>query len=231
MKFIITFFMLSLTMSSIAKSQKLEGRAFNEKGELVYIEKHEVNYQDKLVSSKVRYLRPDSDEILAELEINYAPSQILPNSKFQDLRTSRVNEISWIEEEQKIKVSSREDKDSDLKSTTIDVSQNLLSAHGINNFIRQNFDELSKEGASKKFKFVVPIRQEAYDFKVLPSKINETEVVFTIKVNNWFIRMFAPEIRLVFDKETKRIIRFEGLSNITKADGETQDVIVKYTYL
>lgn len=231
MRPLLIIFFSFISLNAFPKTQKLIGKAYNKDGKLLYIEKHEYQYDLKAISSDVKYFRPDSKSAFAELSVDFSPSQTLPNSKFIVHRTGKMDEISWVIDAKKVKVIAKNNKDSELLGREFKVESDLISAHGINHFIIAHFDQLSTVDGSKEFKLIVPPRQVAYDFKIKSSAINEKELVLTVNISNWLMRLFAPSIKLIYEKTSKRFIRFEGSSNLAAEDGIGQDVIVEFTYL
>ena len=51
-----------------------------------------------------------------------------------------------------------------------------------------------------------------------------------LELDNWLLAVFAPSLKLVYDKSNRRLIEYEGLSNIPDSGGDRQDVRIIYEY-
>jgi hypothetical protein len=51
-----------------------------------------------------------------------------------------------------------------------------------------------------------------------------------LEVDNWFLRLFAPHIDVEYGFRQRRLLRYEGISNLEDASGEHDKVVITYTY-
>ena len=51
-----------------------------------------------------------------------------------------------------------------------------------------------------------------------------------LKLANWFLGVFAPELQLTYDKKNKKLLQYQGVSNIKDDSGSNQDVTIRYQY-
>lgn len=47
-------------------------------------------------------------------------------------------------------------------------------------------------------------------------------------MNNWFIRLFAEELKVVYEEKSFRLKSFTGRSNVPDDRGEPQHLIITY---
>ena len=219
-----------LVASAHAKVQKLTGKAFSKDGKLLYIEKHEIVISDEgnLEKSNVKYFLPERDAHFAELNLKASEFKRLPNFVFNDSRNGKMRDVKVISREE-VKVKIREAGEEEIKEKSFSITPELINAYGLDSFIRERFSDLIKKDATADFKFLVPSRLASYDFKIVTEVVTENEIIIVAMISNWFIRMFAPEVKLTYSRDKKRLIRFEGQSR--RADPKNkQDVIVEITY-
>ena len=219
-----------LVASAHAKVQKLTGKAFSNDGKLLYIEKHEIVISDEgnLEKSNVKYFLPERDAYFAELNLTASEFKRLPNFVFNDSRNGKMRDVKVISKGE-VKVRIREAGEEEIKEKSFSITPELINAYGLDSFIRERFSDLTKKDATADFKFLVPSRLASYDFKIVTEVVTENEIIIVAKISNWFIRMFAPEVKLTYSRDKKRLIRFEGQSR--RADPKNkQDVIVEITY-
>ena len=79
--------------------------------------------------------------------------------------------------------------------------------------------------------FMVPGDLTTYKFVL--EYIGETQdqiVDFKVKIENWFLRAFAPELEFRYDKKIDRIVWYQGISNIKSNDGKVMNVTIDYKY-
>ena len=51
-----------------------------------------------------------------------------------------------------------------------------------------------------------------------------------LEIDNWLLRIFAPYVEAVYDVETRRLVRYEGVSNLASASGDYEKVTITYSY-
>lgn len=213
-----------------AKSIKIQGRAINSDGKLVYIENHTKTFDNKLAQLQVEYVNPQTNITYATLNVNYLNSRYMPestfNNKLSGFSTKSIFDIS----NKELIFSFKPTSDSKSRSKSFEIKENLITIHGLNYFIIDNFDELIQK-KTKKIKMILAAKLEYYSFKLSLHKKSSKEVTFNVEIDSWLIRMFAPKLKLTYSLPEKKFIRFEGVSNLIPGKEKIQDVVVKFTYL
>ena len=76
-----------------------------------------------------------------------------------------------------------------------------------------------------------PSRLDAYTFRIRPLDSRKAGVVrLRIEGDSAVLRMFAPHLDVDYELSTKRLLLYQGVSNLEGPDGSTQKVIIKYSY-
>ncbi len=223
----ILLFFLLLVLSFSVQAQILTGIAKNKKGEVVYIEKHEITVDEiglnKLI--KVEYKKPDGS-LLAKMNSDFSKNKLVPETVFEDLRFKSKTVLKIVDS----KIEFEEIKDNkSISKKTFDLHESMVAGQGFDNYIRANASRLDEKHLDFKFGVL-----EKKDFFTLtgykkPSRSKE-HVEYGIKASSWFIRLFAKELKVVYEAKTMKLKSFSGLSNIMDDSGNSQDVTIDYQW-
>lgn len=230
MKFITTLALLVMSSILSAKVQKSQGKAYNKKGEVLYIENHLYTFDEKPIKLEVTYITPKDSKPYAKLNVDFSKSAYIPDSSFENFSDSTKAVTKFNPAKKEVKVSYKSCHDEKEKSDIIKYKKNLLSIHGLNQFIRDNFNYLVNNEETKEFKLIIPARLDSYSFKARVTESSDSEVVFKIEINNWFLGMFAPSLKLTYDISERRLKLFQGVSNMIPVKNESEEVKVEFTY-
>lgn len=220
-------FSLLVTTSLFSRAETLEGVAKNQKGEIVYLEKHTIEKDEAGLNKfiKVEYSKPDGSKF-ATMTSDFSSSKTVPDTIFEDTRFKSKSLIRV----QNGSVEFEEIKDGkSISKKTIPFNESMVASQGFDNFIRMNLSKL--ESRPVEFKFGV---LESKDFFSLtgyrkPASSSQ-DLEFGIKASSWFVRLFADELRVVYDSEKKQLKSFAGRSNILDDAGKSQDVEIRYKW-
>lgn len=230
----ISISIVLLIASSLAKASSFveyQGVA-KDSDRIVYIEKHKVEYDDKgkLVSARTRYESSDG-KLIAELNSDFKNSLTVPDHSVRDYRTGNVQglrrsgkEVVLFDQdkgkEEKTRVLTEKDADDRI----------LVGCQGLNYYLLGNLESLDTE-KKLPLRFLIPGKLDYYDFdmkEIGDPKANVAE--FEVKVNSWLLNIFAPSLYVRYDRKLKRIVRYEGISNIKSDSGGNQKVVIEYEY-
>lgn len=103
---------------------------------------------------------------------------------------------------------------------------------GFDAFVRQRWDELLPDG-SLEFQFPYAHRSSLVELRVQPrscSYATRSDQCFRLDLANWFFRMLVNPIELGYDADTRRLVRYRGLSNIGDGNGNGLVVDIRYSY-
>ena len=79
-------------------------------------------------------------------------------------------------------------------------------------------------------RFLIPGDLDYYDFTLRQKGVSGRIVNFEITVNNWLLGLFAPTLHLKYDQRARRLVWYQGLSNISDEKGRIQTVTITYKY-
>lgn len=229
-----------------------EGYAYlaNDHSLLAYVEKHTLTRQkNQPIKRSVQYIaKRDPTEqgtLIAQKENRYGASHLTssqaaeqPTFHLKDFRTGYEERVDWKNNELEMSV---RDTDVWTKKITSAPEGTVIDA-GFDEFVRRHWDDLLK-GEQKPFQFAVPSRFGFVAFKIertFPDRDPQTDPYYqrqTVSLSmtlasRWLAWLLDP-ITLTYDRSTKRLLRYEGLSNIRDTrDGadKNYDVDIRYVY-
>jgi len=207
------------------KVERYEGIARDSKGEIVYREKHEVSYRDNRVQKALsRYLASDGRE-LAVLESEFPGTVSLPKYRFRNLVANYEEGVECCTGNQ-LEVFHRG------KRKTLAFQPNWVSGQGFHYLAREKLDQMD-HGEREPFQFLIPSKMSTYDFRIRSGghdPKNPRLVKILLEIDQWFFRLFAPKIIATYDLDTRRLMAYEGPSNIEDEKGNVPNVRIEYTY-
>jgi hypothetical protein len=229
--FIFCFFSLQLLANTTVRYRGEAHANKDLKNPIIYIENHEVQYDSKgkLVMAVTKYSDPTGKPI-AELRSDFKESMTVPahivtdfrNGNIQGLRRENGKLVMFDQvkgEAEKTKIIT--DKESEDRV--------LVGCQGLNYYVLNNLNTFDFE-RKVPIRFLIPGKLDYYDFSL--EKTGEVDGIldFEIAIQSWILRLFAPKLYVKYDKNKKRIVWYQGLSNITNDKGETQNVTIEYFF-
>jgi hypothetical protein len=203
---------LALTTAS-AWAESFYGYAYElSSGKYLYTEVHDTTFEGgKTVASTIRYYSPDGKEI-GKKTLDYRADAFvpkfrydLPGQNYSEGITSNGDPIALF------KTSKGKEKKKSIKR------EGLMAADsGFNHAIQDNLGKIVK-GEAVNFRFVVAGQLDSYRFKI--SKAGDTTfdgkpaVKLLVQADS-LLRYLAPDLNLVYDPATKRLLEYKGVSNI-----------------
>jgi hypothetical protein len=233
--FVFSLWLVALSQGLAAQglepqNSKIYGVAFDKsEKKILYHEVLQVtpgaDGMSKIIETK--YLDPELKEF-GSIKSTFKSNLFVPDSVLVDNRLKRKETLELKGNEATIEVSVK-GKPPEVKKIKIDSS--FVAGQGFDNFILKNFDTLSK-GNEIKVSFIVVRILDYYKFLVSnrgKKNITENEVSFKIELNSFFLNIIADPIIVTYDKKSKKLLEFRGLSNLNNEKGEKQDVVIKYS--
>jgi hypothetical protein len=223
-----------------------------ENGELLYCEYHVFDKKEdsQQVNKKtnVEYRALDQT-LIATKSVDYSPGLVRPNVVQNDLRHNELrssldsslnSEIITTAYEKKsaINVSYRKPNSDEIASITIELEEMLVIDAGFDEAVKEYWYTLTR-GEKLIINFLSPLHLRTIKLTVKQSNTNncykeaydrETQACFLIRPTNMVLNLFVKPLSLTYDLASKRLLRFKGDVNITDAQGDTQNAIIKYYY-
>jgi hypothetical protein len=228
---IVVFFNLTIVMDLYANPalnvQTLEyrGEARSLEGDLVYHENHRVEFVGKQIkNTETLYFNKDRKKI-ASLVSDYNFNQKMPTYEFTDYINPRKEGLRRQGQDYEIYFSlgTKEEQTSRIKA-----AENVFASQGWHYYLVNNLSRINEKGMQ--LQLVLPSELDAFEFRLKKTAEVLDRVNFSLTINSWFLRLFAPELKLSYDKKQKRLLEYEGVSNVLDRDGKRQKVKITYFY-
>lgn len=201
-----------------------------------------VAYSD-LVAKKVAYieehrafigssgiLRSENDYFdtkgkkIAELVSDYSKSKYMPTYIFRNLRNGEEEGLRIRND--KYLIFRKQLGSSKIEEKLIQPENSTFSCQGWHYFILENMEKIGREDVT--LNFIFPGRLDDYRLSIKKIAMDNNVIKLRLEFENWFIRLFAPNLELEYDQEKRKLISYTGPSNIRDEDGNIQRVSVVY---
>lgn len=223
---IFSFFFVCAKLNSKEKYITYQGIARDLKSnKLYYIEEHtETLDHDVLKETMIQY-KDSAGMVIAKKIINYSVNKVTPSFEQNDYRDGYMEGVAY--SGNKLVLKFRKNNKESLKTKSIDMPTNLVVDGGFNYYIKENWEKLVA-GETKVFNFAVPSQLDYFSFRLYKDSQNNDEVVFKMEPDSYILRKLVDPIRVTYKVSTKRIIKYEGLSNINDKKGKSYLVKIMY---
>lgn len=229
---LLTRLTTALLLSGAALSAQAQGSFYGyaydlKTGKYLYTEVHQPTFEGgKEVASTIRYYTPDGREI-GKKTLDYRADAYVPKFRF-DLPGEGYAEAitangATIEV---LKVSGKGQE----KRKSIAREGFTAADSGFNHAVQDKLASLIK-GEVLNFRFVVAGQLDSYRFKI--SKVGEgtfegkPAVKLLVQADS-LLRFVAPDLNLLYDPESKRLLEYKGVSNIHDAKGKAYSARIIY---
>lgn len=214
----------TLDPTGAQSTEKFKGTAYDKKsGKFIYVESHSREIKDgNLVAGTVEYLNSSGKSFVSK-SLNYNYSSEAPDYRLIDKRTGYTEGVRVLAGN---RLSLYNQPAAGKKKQTAVASfdpKRLVIDAGFDEFIRKNWDRLQRNERIL-IQFAVPSMLRIVEFRVY--KVSSRTIkgkpatVFSMDLGNFFLRLFIDPIVVSYDNEEKKLLRYEGVSNILDSRGK-----------
>ena len=225
---------ISLLASTVHAQAWIVGDAVSaDNGELLYRELHYRGDASVLMSERVEYLSP-TGELLVEKTLDGSRSVITPNVAQRDLRTGTRFSISNIGDG----FDTLYQRGGETSSTKrINKDEELVFDAGFDPYVRAHWDALWA-GDAIRADFFVPARLDTVKISMRRTDSEQCAAVTSdalcivvrpagiLRLVGWLV----DPLYLAYGQGSQRLLMYRGISNLLDANGESQDVLIRYQY-
>jgi hypothetical protein len=93
---------------------------------------------------------------------------------------------------------------------------NRIVGQGFHPFLCNRLESIAA-GEIFHVQLVLPSRLNQYQFRIRKLQIQGDVPRIRLEIDNWFLRLFAPQVDADYRLKTGRLLRYEGISNLTDA--------------
>jgi hypothetical protein len=196
-----------------------QGQAWNvSKTKLLYTESHWTSSENNSLKNRTVLYRCADGTPFARKEINYVASALAPTFSFKDSRFNYQEGLSWQNGSPQVWFM----RDGKRNQKLLNPSENLIADAGFDAFIKSRWPLLIS-AQPQNLQFAIPARLTSYGFTLQQTSSlafkNEPAHRFKLGLQSW-LGFIAPNLELIYNQNTKRLLSFKGLSNILNDQGE-----------
>lgn len=238
MKTIIGCLSIFLSLSAFASTKpasavfSFEGTAYDiTTNDVLYTEHHKITLNDRnnYETTAVTYM-DSSGQVFAQKSLDFTYNRMSPLVDFEDTRVG--TSVKVIKHDNGLNV--RYKSASDSASAIIKAVPMMVVDAGFDQMLLQYWDVLIDK-QTLEFEFLAPTRAQLISFSLASVFQDDAIIELSLAPSNFFLRLLVDPIKLTYDKVTKRILIYEGLTNIEKtkqgeATGEYYIARIEYRY-
>jgi len=185
----------------------------------LYKEEHWIRFNELVPVERLVLYRCMDGTAFARKRVNYRPSAQAPAFEFVDARKGYVEGLRYKQNQAALWY--RPPGTAAEKNALLAV-KNLVADAGFNEFIRINWLQL-RAGNALPLEFAVPTRLQAYKFNLRQTReslfAGAPAVTYQLKLSGLW-SLLADPIEVTYDKTSRRLLRFQGLSNLRNDEGQ-----------
>ena len=219
---------LLTTTSRAATAQRVGTAVDAASGAMLYRESHVETYEgDRLTADRVSYTDP-SGQRFATKQVQFFAGSFVPSFRFENRRTGHLEACQPLGGDM-VEVSFREGGDGPVETRELSAPRDTLADAGFDRFIEAEWDAMTS-GQPLVRPFLVPGRFELIDFRLRDAGGMDGGGAqrFAMEIDSFLLRLLAPTILIDYDRETRRLLRYEGPSNLRDASGNNYDVVITF---
>jgi hypothetical protein len=227
------------TTVSVPKSPsnlfEFEGRAFDLASRaLIYTEHHTIQLDQagNYLSQRVEYKSPEGELLVMKI-LEYGDRAFLPSMNFQDKRNNQ--RIAATPAKQHVYL--ERGSDAALERFEVKIASNITPVldAGFDRLLSKNW-EILRSGEMLEFDFFAPTRASMIGFQLSEMPSATPDIArFKIEPSTWIVRLLVEPIILDYDAVSRRLLRYEGITNIPRSEGgvvldENYNAEILYSY-
>lgn len=189
-------------------------------GRLLYTEQHLQRFDGTGLRERwVIYRCPDG-AAFARKRIDYAASRVSPAFVLEDGRDGYREGLRWRDGEAEL--FARADAGAPERATRLAAGGGLVADAGFDEFVRREWDRLLA-GEAVMLRFAIPVRGQALGFRVRHQGRTDIDgraaELFRLRLGG-VLGWIAPHIDVAYDRDQRRLLRYQGLSNLRDGNGD-----------
>jgi len=223
---IFSFFFVCAKLNVEEEYLSYQGIATDLKSDqFYYLEEHKETIDHHVLRQTTIQYKDSSGKLIAMKVIDYSENKVTPAFEQNDYRDGYTEGVSYAGD--KLVFKFRKNKKESLRTKSINKPDNLVVDGGFNYYIKGNWAALAA-GKTKVFNFAVPSQLDYFGFRLYKDSQQNDEIVFKMEPDNYVLRKLVDPIKVTYKVSTKRIIKYEGLSNINDKKGKSYLVKIMY---
>lgn len=218
--------LLSISLAGFAHAEPIHsarGEAFGNDGRLLFTQTHYWYDDDGEPRGFTLYACPDG-RAFAHRTSDYGTHPDTPDFALEIAQTGYREGVRRERAQQVVYVQRRADRPE--QDAPLPSAEHPVIDDGFNAYVATHWDALVA-GNKVPIQYLVPSRHRFYHFRIVRvDDANPGELRLRMQFDFWFGR-FLPHVYVVFDRGTRHLVRYEGISNIRDAEGHNVHVRIK----
>ncbi|GAB2590763.1 hypothetical protein ISP15_16790 [Dyella jejuensis] len=212
--------------ASAQDTQHYEGTATHVDGHVIYEEEHFL-FDDHGVRTRLVLYRCPSGQPFARKWVRDVPNAEAPDFDLVDARTGYREGVRGSQGKREIYVQA--DRDAPLRSAPLAEYANAVIDAGFDAYVRDHWNDLGTSSGTR-IVFAVPSRLDYVALRLDDANSGARGSVrhLRLSMDAWY-GFAVPSIELTYATADRRLLRFEGLSNIHDAAGKEQRVRIDFS--
>ena len=183
---------------------------------LVYTEEFTDHLVDgQLVETLTDYFDPQHKKI-AKRTLDFRKSKFAPDFQTEDLRSGYLEGSEMIGTQ--VRLFNRRSRSAKVDEKIMSIPQPIVVDGGFNQFMKANWSAL-ENGEIVTFHFAIPARLDYFTLRAMKVESDDKEMKVRVEPGKALLRLLATPIDVRYSKNTRRILSYEGQSNISDENG------------
>lgn len=201
-------------------------RDLNNPQRVLYTEQHQLQLRDgKPLQRTVEY-RDASGRLLATKVNQYGDNPATPDFILRDARRPYTESARLHGDSLTLTL---QEGDNRSEQTLTGLPAALIVDAGFDEFVRQHWQRL-QQGQRVTFYFASAARQDLIEFRLEPQRGNDQHLVLEMRLRSRLIAWLLDPIELTYDRQSQRLLRYRGLTNMQDDNGTTLKADIEYRY-
>ncbi len=191
--------------------ERLVGYAYEKKtGELLYVERHQRWFDGGRIRHQAVQYENAQGEVFARKTLNYQDSQLRPEFALVDQRSGHIETLR--RESDGYLLGSVKGRGKTWRERTM-LDDDFIADAGFDRLIDERWGDLTG-GQVVDLPFLLPVALKTVQFSLRQIAESEQAVTFRMSPRTWLLRMLVAPIDVSYDKANRRLLRYDGLSNL-----------------
>lgn len=196
-------------------------------GVLLYFERHrQISCDGTPTEGWVTYLDRHGDT-LATKNLDYRTGLITPSITLDDRQTGYREGARVVGDS--LLLFRRYQPDADTETSLLGIDRPAAIDAGFDHAVRRHWQQLS-EGERIVFDFAVPDKLRTFRFRIRRLQPPSEHLRLRIEPDSFWLRWIAPHIDLTYDVEQRRLLVYEGITDMRRADGRRHRARIDINY-
>lgn len=218
---------LSIYASAVAETKTVYGQAFSIDGQFEYLEKHLITYRDERIAAIQTTFYNAHMQKIAKQVSDFSYGAQFGSYDFFDERHQYSDGARVLPD--RILLYRQKSPGSQKKEKYIPKKTNQIVGQGFYQYVTDNLDYLAR-GQNLSAKLVLPAQMGQFKVQIRKQSIQGDRIRLAVKLENWFLRLFAPNIEVEYDLNTRQLMRYRGISLVSNKNRKNFEVVTTYDY-